>query len=86
MEFGLDKCAKIVLKKRKVVLSQNLILNITREVQQFEQGKTFRYLGSEESEGIRYRQAMMKVEEGIHQEIRMIIKAELNAKNKITTV
>jgi hypothetical protein len=51
MEFGLEKCAKIVLKKRKVILSQNLILNINREVQQLEQGKTFRYLRSEESEG-----------------------------------
>jgi hypothetical protein len=29
---------------------------------------------------------MVKVEEGIRQEIRMIIKTELNAKNKITTV
>ena len=85
MQFGLDKCAKIVPKERKAVLSQNLILNISKEVQQLEQGKTL-YLGSEESEGIRHQQVMMKVEEGIHQEIRMIIKTELNAKNKITTV
>ena len=28
MEFGLDRCAKIVLKKGKVVHTQNLILNI----------------------------------------------------------
>jgi len=82
MEFGLDKCAKIVLKKRKVVLSQNLIRNIIREVQQLEQGKTFRYLGSEESEDI-HQQVMIMVEEGIHQEIRMIIKAELNAGIKL---
>jgi len=40
MEFGLDKCAKIVFKKRKVVLSQNVILNINKEIQQLEQGKT----------------------------------------------
>ena len=29
MEFGLDKCAKIVLKKGKLVHSQNLILDST---------------------------------------------------------
>jgi len=51
MEFGLDKCAKIVLNKRKVVLSQNVILNINKEIQQLEQGETFSYLESEESEG-----------------------------------
>jgi hypothetical protein len=32
MELGLDKCARIVLKKRKLVHSQNLILDFSREV------------------------------------------------------
>ena len=52
MEFGLDKRVKIVLEKRKLVLSQNAVLNINKEIQQLEQGKTFRYLGPEESEGM----------------------------------
>jgi hypothetical protein len=38
MEFRLDKCANIVLKKGKLVHSQNLILD-NREIQQLEQGK-----------------------------------------------
>jgi hypothetical protein len=40
MEFGLDKCAEIVLKKGKLVHLQNLMLNINREIQQLEQGET----------------------------------------------
>jgi hypothetical protein len=39
MEFGLDKCAKIVLEKEKLVHLQNLILCINREIQELEQGK-----------------------------------------------
>jgi len=31
MEFGLDKCAKIVLKRGKLVQSQNLILDSTEK-------------------------------------------------------
>jgi len=31
MEFGLEKCAKFVLRKRKLVHSQNLILQFNRE-------------------------------------------------------
>jgi len=31
MEFGMDKCAKIVLKRGKLVQSQNLILDFNRE-------------------------------------------------------
>jgi len=31
MEFGLDKCANIVLKRGKLVQSQNLILDFNRK-------------------------------------------------------
>ena len=39
MEFGLDNCAKTVLKRGKLVHSQNLILDFNREIQELEQGK-----------------------------------------------
>jgi hypothetical protein len=45
MEFGLDKYAKIVLKKGNLVPSQNLVLDINREIQEFEQGRTYKNLG-----------------------------------------
>jgi hypothetical protein len=38
-EFGLDKNAKIVLKKGKLVHSQTVMLDITREIQERAQGK-----------------------------------------------
>ena len=40
MEFGLEKCAKFVLKRGKLVHSQNLILHFNREIQERKQGKT----------------------------------------------
>jgi hypothetical protein len=52
MEFRLEKCAKIVLKRGKLVQSQYLILDFNREIQEFKQGKTYKYLGIEESEGM----------------------------------
>jgi hypothetical protein len=33
MEFGLDKCAKIVFKEGKLVHSQNLVVDINRDIQ-----------------------------------------------------
>jgi hypothetical protein len=56
MEFGLDKWAKTVFKKGKPVHSQNLVVDINREIQELEQGKTYKYLGTEESDGIQHRQ------------------------------
>jgi len=56
MEFVLDKCTEIVLKGGKLVHSQNLIRDITRDIQELEQGKTYMYLGIEESGGIQHGQ------------------------------
>jgi hypothetical protein len=47
-EFGLEKCAKILLKRGKLVQSQNLTLDFNREIQELEQGKTHKYLRIEE--------------------------------------
>ena len=45
MEFGLEKCAKIAFKRGKLVHSQNLVININREIQELEQGKSTSTLG-----------------------------------------
>jgi len=39
-ELGLDNCAKTVLKRGKLVHSQNLILDFNREIQELKQRKT----------------------------------------------
>jgi len=39
MEFGLEKCAKIVFKRGKPVHSQNLVIDTNREIQALEQKK-----------------------------------------------
>jgi len=42
MEFGLEKCAKIAFKRGKLVHSQNLVIDIKREIQELGQGKTYK--------------------------------------------
>jgi len=56
MEFGLGKCANITFKRDKLTHSQNLVIDTNREIQELEQGKTYKYLGGEESEGIQHQQ------------------------------
>jgi hypothetical protein len=81
MEFGLDKCAKIVFKKGKLVHSPNLVVHINREIQELEQGKTHKYLGIEESDSIRHQQMKERLKKEYTRRLRMILKSELNAKN-----
>jgi hypothetical protein len=45
MEYGLQKCAKITFKRGKPTHSQNLVIDINREIQELRQGKTYQYLG-----------------------------------------
>ena len=54
MEFGLDKCVKFTFKGGKLTHSQNLVTDINKEIQELEQGKTYKYLGTEEDEGIQH--------------------------------
>jgi len=47
MEFGLVKCAKITFKRGKLTHLQYLVIDTNREIQELEQGKTYKYLGIE---------------------------------------
>ena len=54
MEFRLEKCARITFKRGKLTHSQNLVIDTNRGIQELEQGKKYKYLGIEESEGIQH--------------------------------
>ena len=86
MEFGLEKCAKIAFKRGKLIHSQNLVIDVNREMQGLEQGKTYKYLRIEESEGIQHQQMKERLKQEYSRRSRMILKSELNARNKITAI
>ena len=86
MDFGLEKCAKITFKKGKLIHSQNLVIDINREVQELEQGKTYKYLRIEESEGIQHQQMKERLKQEYRRRLRMILKSEPKARNKFTAI
>ena len=86
MEFGLEKCAKITFKRGKLTHLQNLVTDINREIQELEQGKMYKYLEIEESEGIQHQQMKERLKEEYSRRLRMILKSQLNARNKITAI
>ena len=86
MEFGLEKCAKFAFKRGKLVHWQNLVIDINREIQELEQGKTYRYIGIEESEGIQHQQMKEMLKQEYSRRLSIIMKCELNPRNKITAI
>jgi hypothetical protein len=77
---------KIVFKKGKLVHSQNLAVDINREIQDLEQGKTYKYLGIEESDGIQHQQMEGRLKKEYTRRLRTILKSELNGKKKIKAI
>jgi len=86
MEFGLDKCAKITFKRGKLTHSQNLVIDINREIEELEQGKTYKCLGIEKGESIQHQQLKERFKQEYNRRLGMILKSELNARNKITAI
>ena len=57
-----------------------------REIKELEQGETYMYLGIEESEGIQHQQMKERLKQEYSRRLRMILKSEINARNKITAI
>ena len=74
IEFGLAKCAKIVFKRGKLVQSQNIILEFNRVTQELEQRKTYKYLGTEKSEGTQHQQLKNRLKKEYTRRLRIILK------------
>jgi len=53
------------------------VIDINREIQELEQGKTYKYLGIEEIEGIQHQQMKGRLKQEYSRRLRMILKAEL---------
>ena len=62
------------------------MIDIKREIQELEKGKTYKYLGIEESEGIQHQQMKERLKQEYSRRLRMILKSELNVRNKITAI
>ena len=60
------------------------MIDINREIQELERGKSYKYLWIEKNEGIQHQQMKDRLKQEYIRRLRMILKCELNARNKIT--
>ncbi len=65
MKFGLDKCAKINLKRGKLTTSENIEIDTHTVIQDLEPGKTYKYLGIEECETISNDRMKERIRQGV---------------------
>ena len=86
MEFGLEKCAKATFKRGKLVSTSHVQLDNDTKIKQLEQEEVYKYLGINEGDGIQHAKMKRKIRLEYYRRIRLVLRTELNSRNKITAV
>ena len=86
MEFGMDKCAKVSLKRGKKVSAEGIPLNDNQVIQDLDQAETYKYLTIEGEEGVQHHKMKVKIKKEYKTRIKLVLTSELNARNKIAAI
>ena len=86
MEFGLEKCAKVIFKRGCLTSTSNNHIDSSVNIKELEQERTYKYLGVNEGDGIQHAATKEKIRKEYYRRIRLIIKSELNASTRVETI
>ena len=81
MEFGKDKCATLVLKRREITKFDGISLPDGRVMKAFIEGGGYKYLSVLQADQIRYTQMKEKVKGGYLRRVRKVLETKLNGGN-----
>jgi len=83
MNFGLEKCARICLKRVRVQSKMHLGSTFENDIKELDPRKAYKYLGIEESFDIQHKNEKEKLQKEYLRRLRLVLGTELSAKNKI---
>jgi hypothetical protein len=83
MEFGLDKCKVMHMKKGKI---SNIDFRLETEIDQMKEGEYYKYLGMLQSNRIDGKKMKQTVSDTFKNRMHSICKTQLNGKNKVKAI
>ena len=86
MEFGLDKCAKLTIRKGKYFGAGAVELDDGVEIGEIADGQTYKYLGIEESTNVEHQRMREKMMSEYKEGLKTIMRTKLSPKNKIIAI
>ena len=88
MQFGLDKCAVIVLKKGKSVNIENISMPNGEEIRSIGEDvcTSYKYLGILEDDQVKHKEMKKQIEGEYFSRVRKVLRSKLNAGNMIKAV
>jgi len=86
MKFGLEKCARICLKRGSVQSRMHVGSTFENDIKELDPRNVYKYLGIEESLDIQHKNEKEKLKKEYLRRLRLVLSTELSAKNKIQTI
>ena len=86
MEFGIEKCAMLVMKKGKIVKSVGIELPDGKVIKSLQEGESYRYLGILEADKFLEEKMKWNVSTEYIRRLRKVLKSKLNGGNLLRGV
>jgi len=86
MKFGLEKCARICLKRGSVQSKMHVGSTFENDIKELDPRKVYKYLDIEESFDIQHKNEKDKTKKEYLRRLRLGLSTELSAKNKIQAI
>ena len=86
MEFGIEKCAVLVMVKGKIVKSIGIELPDNKVIKSLQEGESYKYLGILEADKFLGEKMMLNVSKEYIRRLRNVLKSKVNAGNLIRGV
>ena len=86
MEFGLDKCAVLIMKRGKMVESTGIPMPDQKLMKSLKENEEYKYLGILEADDIRHESMRTIIKAEYLRRVRKILNSKLNGINIITSI
>ena len=86
INFGLEKCARICLKRGRVQSKMHVGDAFENDIKELDPRKAYKYLGMEENFDIQHKNEKKKLKKEYLRRLRLVLGTELSAKNKIQAI
>ena len=86
MEFGIEKCAMLVMEIRKIVKSVGIKLSNGKVIKPSQEGESYKYLGILETDKVLEEKMKLNVSKEYIRRLRKVLRSKLNGENLVRGV
>ena len=86
MEFGIEKCAVLMIEKGKIVKSVGIELPESKVIKSLQEGESYKYLGILEVERFLGEEMKLKVSKEYFRKFKKVYEVKLNGGNLVQSV